>query len=262
MGWLDSIQQSLQLFQGCSLVPSFQGACLSSLPSFCLRVPCLSTSWKWSLSALKSAGTSMLLTWSIFLGSSVSGVICPEQLSSSGILDSPELPSARGGMQVIWWHILWAGVPSHGQVETGVTDCPAEIHQVCLSLLLSWPQWQGQTRIQMETFPWMSFLCGFWRLDPFLYLTLFSWHYLTEGWLAGRLCLLFGLGDQHLVFFIWCLQAVLCRLICFWVFSFLYLVNLSLVTLLGVYCVVQFLFQVQTIHGSIWMLECPLGVFM
>ena len=41
---------------------------------------------------------------------------------------------------MIWGHILGAGDPSHGQVEIEVTGCQAEIHQLCLSLLLSWPQ--------------------------------------------------------------------------------------------------------------------------
>ena len=92
------------------------------------------------MSALASAGTSMLLTLSVFLNSSASGVICSLELSRSGTLDFSKLSSGGGGTQVIWVHILGAGNPFHGQVEIGVTGYQAGIHWLYLSHLLSWLQ--------------------------------------------------------------------------------------------------------------------------
>ena len=48
------------------------------------------------MSALASAGTSMLLTLSGFFNFSGSGVICSLGVSRSGILDSSELSSGGG----------------------------------------------------------------------------------------------------------------------------------------------------------------------
>ena len=92
MGWLDSLGQFLQLCQG--LFPWYHHSkglasvhCLASVSGS----PACQHPGSGPVSALISAGTSMLLTGSIFLDSSVSGVICPLQLSSSGMLDSSEL---------------------------------------------------------------------------------------------------------------------------------------------------------------------------
>ena len=120
LGWLDSLGQSLQLCQGLftgTFIP--RGLVFSSLPSFCLIVSCLSTSWKWSLSALTSAGTSMLLTQSIFLVFFCFRwchlVLCSSPGQEHLILLSCH--KEEGSIQVIWGHILGAGDPSHGQVE-------------------------------------------------------------------------------------------------------------------------------------------------
>ena len=59
---------------------------------------------------------------------------------------------------------------------------------------------------------------------------------------------LFGLGDQLLLLLQPCLPAVLLRLIPLWVFCWVNLLSLSLVTLLGVWCLFQGFLQVEGVH--------------
>ena len=63
---------------------------------------------------------------------------------------------------------------------------------------------------------------------------------------------LFGLGDQILLLLQPCLPAVLLRLIpLLWVFCWVNLLSLSLVTLLGVWHLSQGFLQVEEVQGSI-----------
>ena len=71
---------------------------------------------------------------------------------------------------------------------------------------------------------------------------------------------LVGLGDQLLPLFHPCLLAVLLRLIPLCVFCCANLLSLSLVTLLGVWCLFQGFLQVDEVQGSMVTAEWPLGV--
>ena len=71
---------------------------------------------------------------------------------------------------------------------------------------------------------------------------------------------LFGLGDQILLLLQPCLPAVLLRLILLWVFCWVNLLSLSLVTLLGVWYLFQGFLQVEEVQGSRLTAEWPLGV--
>ena len=72
---------------------------------------------------------------------------------------------------------------------------------------------------------------------------------------------LFGLGDQLLLLQP-CLPAVLLRLIPLCVFCWVNLLSLSLVTLLGVWCLFQGFLQVEEVQGSMLTAEWPLGVLI
>ena len=71
---------------------------------------------------------------------------------------------------------------------------------------------------------------------------------------------LFGLGNQVLLLLQPHLPAVLLRLIPLWVFCWVNLLGLSLVTLLGVWCLFQGFLQVEEVQGSRLTAEWPLGV--
>ena len=100
------------------------------------------------------------------------------------------------------------------------------------------------------------------------FLTLLSFCCLEEGEVQGPdirpkalgLWPLFGLGDQLLLLLQPCLPAVLLRLIPLWVFCWVNLLSLSLVTLLGVWCLFQGFLQVEEVQGSMLTAEWPLGV--
>ena len=100
------------------------------------------------------------------------------------------------------------------------------------------------------------------------FLTLLSFCCLEEGEVQGpdirpkalRLWPSFGLGDQLLLLLQPCLPAVLLRLILLWVFCWVDLLSLSLVTLLGMWCLFQGFLQVEEVQGSILTAEWPLGV--
>ena len=77
---------------------------------------------------------------------------------------------------------------------------------------------------------------------------------------ALGLYFLVGLGDQLLLLFHPCLPAVLLRLIPLCVFCCANLLSLSLVTLLGVWYLLQGFLQVDEVQGSIVTAEWPLGV--
>ena len=68
------------------------------------------------------------------------------------------------------------------------------------------------------------------------------------------------LGDQLLLLFHPCLSTVLLRLIPLCVFCCANLLSLSLVTLLGVWCLFQGFLQVDEVQGSMVTAEWPLGV--
>ena len=108
-------------------------------------------------------------------------------------------------------------------------------------------------------------LLGFGLASPFL--SLLSFCCLEEGKVQGPdiipkalgLRSLFGLGDQLLLLQP-SLPVVLFRLIPQWVFCWVNLLSLSLVTLLGVWCLFQGFLQVEAVEGSMLTAEWPLGV--
>ena len=99
-------------------------------------------------------------------------------------------------------------------------------------------------------------------------LTLLSFCCLGDGEVQGPdirpkalgLWPLFGLGDQLLLLLQPCLPAVLLRLIPLQVFCWVNLFSLSLVTLLGVWCLFQGFLQVEEVQGSMLTAEWPQGV--